>query len=150
MPDGRQRLRNNAVPGRPAWNRPMHAVRPTLLILAALLFAGQPVIAHHSHTDFEREERYALHGTLIEIGWHNPHILLHVNDGTRTVRIEWITIAGADKTGAAAERFRPGQEIVVIGSRHRDPEVAVMTLVKELVLPTQDWRWISPSLPSIR
>jgi hypothetical protein len=112
-----------------------------LLTLTYAPLAG----AHHSYADYERDERYAFSGTLTDVQWGNPHILLFVSDGAHELRIEWVTTAGADRTGVLREQFSPGDRITVIGSRNRNPEVKIMTLVKELVMTEKDWRWVSPS-----
>jgi hypothetical protein len=117
--------------------------------IATTLVVAVPVaLAHHSYADFDREQSFELAGIISAVHWGNPHILLTVDAGDHTVRVEWVTTAGADRTGVARERFQPGDHIVVVGSRHRDPEVPVMTLVKELRLPLHDWQWLSPSIGS--
>jgi hypothetical protein len=113
-------------------------------MLVALLSA--PLAgAHHSYADFEPDERYVFSGTLTDVEWGNPHILLFISDGARTMRVEWITTAGADRTGVIREQLAPGSRISVTGSRHRDHDIAIMTQVKELEMPAQDWRWAPPS-----
>ncbi len=61
------------------------------------------------------------------------------------MRIEWITIAGADKTGVAESQIQAGDQLTIIGSRNRNSDVHTMTVIKELVMPAKDWQWISPS-----
>lgn len=114
--------------------------------MATTLLAAIPAaLAHHSYADFDREQSVEVAGLITEVQWGNPHILLTVATGERSIRVEWVTTAGADRTGVARERFQRGDHLVVVGSPHRDPEVPVMTLVKELRLPRQDWQWLSPS-----
>lgn len=129
----------------------MHATH-IKVVLTGILLAGCAGLAqaHHSYEDYIREERYEFSGVITEVHWGNPHILLTVSSGTENMRIEWITTAGADKTGVAREQLAVGESLTVIGSRNRDPDTHVMTLVKELAMPASAWRWISPSLPSIR
>lgn len=123
---------------------------PTLLLVSALACACAPVIAHHSEADFVRDEHYSLDGIITAVQWSNPHILLTVRNGGQLIRVEWVTTAGAERTGVARERLVPGNRIVVTGSRHRNPEARTMGLIKELAMPAQDWRWISPSLKRTR
>jgi hypothetical protein len=73
-----------------------------------------------------------------------PHIMFVVNDGSQDVRVEWVTVNGADRTGVQRSQFEVGDEFVVIGSRHRDPDMLVMTVLKEMRLPKKNWEWITP------
>jgi hypothetical protein len=120
------------------------------MILSALLCCTPPAFAHHSYAGFDPDERTVFEGTLTDISWGNPHILFTVDDGTTAMRIEWITVSGAIKTDVNSSRFQTGEHLVVIGSRNRDPEIHVMTAIKELRLPAHDWQWISPSVQEKR
>ena len=115
------------------------------VIIVALLWAARPVLAHHSYADYDRTERYALRGIITDIHWANPHILFTVNDGASDTRIEWITLTGAEKTSVAQDQFTVGDEVVVIGSRNRNPAVNIMTVIKELHLPAKNWQWVVPT-----
>ncbi len=101
--------------------------------------------AHHSYADYEPDERYVFSGTLTELQWGNPHILLFVSDAERTMRIEWITVTGAELTQVEKTQFSTGERIVVTGSRNRDSKVPIMTLIKQIELPDDRWRWERPT-----
>src|SRR5690606_31121342 len=106
----------------------LHAI----LFCVATLPCPSLLQAHHSPADFDRNDSHELRGVLVGLSWSNPHILLTVeHEGQRTL-VEWITTAGTERTGADRERFVPGSRIVLIGSRHRDPARAEMSLVREL------------------
>lgn len=111
----------------------------TLPVLLCAPLAG----AHHSYANFEREES-VFSGTLVEVHWVNPHILLSISDGARVMQVEWMTLTGAEVTGVSSTQFTLGKRIVVTGSRHRDPELALMSLVKEVELTDDNWRWNPP------
>lgn len=115
------------------------------VLIVLLLWATHPVLAHHSYADYDRAERYTLRGTLTDIHWANPHILFTVNDGEHDMRIEWITLTGAEKTAVAREQFTVGDEVMVIGSRNRNPDVQIMTVIKEIQLPAKNWQWLLPT-----
>ncbi|MDR0781831.1 MAG: hypothetical protein LBF16_14280 [Pseudomonadales bacterium] len=119
--------------------------------MLSILLCGSPaVLAHHSYAGFDPEERSVFEGTITGIFWGNPHILLDLDDGNTSMRIEWITVTGARQTGVGAERFHTGDRLSVIGSRNRNPDIHVMTAIKALRLPADDWQWISPSLQEKR
>lgn len=121
-------------------------MRPRAPWLVALLAASCAPLAgaHHSYAGYDPDEHYVFTGKLTGIEWGNPHILLSVSSGERTMRIEWMTLTGAAKTGVTREQFTPGERIVVTGSRNRDPDVAIITMIKQIDLPDDAWRWTRP------
>ena len=127
-------------------------LKPALLLLIVMSAAGfsGSLSAHHSYADYERDQRLEFTGTVTEVRWGNPHILFDVSDGTEVMRIEWVTTAGADKTGVAQLQIQVGDQLTVIGSRHRNPDIHTMTLIKELSMPAKNWQWISPSVTASR
>lgn len=114
-------------------------IRHCITILLALCAA--PAGAHHSYADFDTETRFVLSGTLTDVQWTNPHILLFVSDGQRTWRVEWVTITGADVTAVSREQFTPGEAITLVGSRHRNAAVPVVARVQQINLPDDNWHW---------
>ena len=100
--------------------------------------------AHHSYAGYDPAERYVFSGTVTEIQWGNPHILLFVSDGAQTLKLEWMTLNGAEVTGVAREQFSVGERITVTGSRNRNPEIAIITIIKQIDLPDDGWTWKRP------
>jgi hypothetical protein len=126
--------------------------KAVLLLLALMSIAGfcGPLLAHHSYADYELDERYEFAGTITAVRWGNPHILFDVSNGNELMHIEWVTTAGADKTGVTAQHIEVGDRITFIGSRNRNPDVHTMTLIKKIVIPQKNWEWISPSVTRAR
>ena len=109
------------------------------------LLCAQSAGAHHSYANFDQDKPFVFSGALVEVQWGNPHILLLIDNGTETMRVEWITVPGADRTGVTREQFSVGDQLTVTGSRHRDPDTAIMSLVKELQVPDRDLHWVAPT-----
>lgn len=123
---------------------------PSLFAVMLGVCCSGPLFAHHSYADYEREQRFEFAGTVTAVRWGNPHILFDVSDGTEVMRIEWVTTAGADKTGVAEQQIQAGDQLTVVGSRNRNPDVHIMTVIKELSMPAKNWRWLSPSIVASR
>jgi hypothetical protein len=119
----------------------MRRVILALLMLPCAPFAG----AHHSYAEFETDKASSFSGTVTDVQWRNPHIQLLVSNGIRTMRVDWVTVTGAERTGVSAERFSPGDRIVVTGARHRDPEQSIMSVIKQIDLPDANWQWKPPA-----
>ena len=114
-------------------------------IVFTVVFSATPGQAHHSYADYDADKLTVFAGTITEVYWGNPHILLTVNDGQQDMRIEWITTTGAIKTNVAQDRFSAGEHIIVTGSRNRHPERRIMTRIVSLQLPDKHWQWVIPS-----
>ena len=121
---------------------------PGLFLLVLLL--PTTAAAHHSYADYLRDESFEFSGTITEVLWANPHIIFTVTDNNAAMRVEWITTVGANRTGVSREQLAVGNQITVTGSRNRDPDKKIMTLVSELAMPGHDWLWVSPSQMSTR
>jgi hypothetical protein len=53
---------------------------PALLIFFAVLFAAGPLPAHHSPSAvFDMEKRFTVAGTLTQVDWINPHIVVFMD-----------------------------------------------------------------------
>ena len=117
---------------------------PGCIVLLATVCA-LPAGAHHSDADYDTKTSFTLTGTLMDVQWNNPHILLFVAADAYTYRIEWITLTGAAVTGVSREQFTPGEPIVVVGSHHRDPDTAVIARIQQIYLPADSWQWQVPA-----
>jgi hypothetical protein len=115
-----------------------------MLVALPLLFCAPLAGAHHSYAEYETDAPSVFSGTVTDVQWRNPHIQLTVSDGVRSMRVDWVTITGAERTGVTADRISTGDRIVVTGARHRDPEQAIMSVIKQIELPDAAWEWKVP------
>ena len=116
------------------------------VILALLMLLCAPLAgAHHSYAEYETDKPSAFSGTLTDVQWRNPHIQFVVSDGVNTLRVDWVTVTGAERTGVSPEQFPLGARIAVTGSRHRDPSQAIMSVIQQIDLPDANWQWKPPA-----
>jgi uncharacterized protein DUF6152 len=96
------------------------------VVLAALLYDGSPVRAHHAFgSEFDANSPVLLKGKIAKIEWVNPHTWIHVeiqkDDGAKEV---WMVEGGSPNTllrrGANKNTFPEGTEVVVDGYQARD------------------------------
>jgi hypothetical protein len=113
-------------------------MRSAIVLLAAMVVIGvvtgaAGVGAHHSITAvYDRSRQVRLDGTVVEFALVNPHpfLVIDVKDGRDAGqwrgemdnRFELVAI------GVAANTFRPGDRIVVTGSRSRTETRALYIL----------------------
>ena len=96
------------------------------VVLAALLYDGSPVKAHHAFgSEFDANSPVLLKGKIAKIEWVNPHTWIHVeikkDDGAKEI---WMVEGGSPNTllrrGANKNTFPEGTEVVVDGYQARD------------------------------
>jgi hypothetical protein len=104
----------------------MGARRTVWVVLAGLLLAATPVLAHHSfRAQYDENQPVTLTGTVTKVTWKNPHVLLNldVKDGTGKVtnwELELGSPNGLMSQGWKVDSLRPGAQVTVTGSRARD------------------------------
>jgi hypothetical protein len=67
----------------------MSTVRALFLALAAAMVAGAPIAAHHGRgATFDMKKQLTLKGTVSQVKWQNPHVLISIDvpgDGGQVV-----------------------------------------------------------------
>jgi uncharacterized protein DUF6152 len=89
-------------------------------VVAGLLIASHPVVAHHGAAAFENDpaKRLVLKGTVVEWLWANPHTLLQFDTkGTDGQTVRWVVEASnppdMQNRGWSIKSFKPGDEVTV-------------------------------------
>lgn len=112
----------------------MRIVSARLFLLALLAGAEMPALAHHSLNGvYERSGNTPLEGTVREFRYVNPHPVLVIDvtvagdegdeggDGTaESWELEMDNRGELARIGFTAETFRPGERVLVRGSRALD------------------------------
>jgi hypothetical protein len=101
-------------------------VRTGALIVGILLAVGAPAAGHHSIAGvYDRNQTVTLEGTISEFHLVNPHAYLTIvvdgDDGRpQTWKLEMDNRYELVDVGVKPDTLRPGDRIVVRGSRARD------------------------------
>ena len=100
-----------------------HAVR--MICTAAGLLAAGAATAHHSFAMFDQARQLALHGTIHEFQWTNPHswIFLDVTDPdgtTATWQVELNSPNNLKRQGWKSDALKPGDKVTVVLNPLRD------------------------------
>ena len=96
------------------------------LLVAALLAAAAPVVAHHAFSaEFDATKPVRLQGVITKMEWINPHSWMHVDvtndDGTVD---SWMVEAGPPgalvRRGWRKDSVQPGTEVFIEGYQALD------------------------------
>lgn len=120
------------------------------LPLLALLTAAS-AFGHHGYADYNRDAPVVLEGTVQNVMWANPHVVITIQTEDKgEYSIEWRAVLQLARTGVTAVPVKQGDHIVVTGSLNRNPERHILTLVREIHRPSDGWHWEDPRYPSAK
>lgn len=90
------------------------------VFVASLLTVTAPLVAHHGRgATYDMKKELSLKGTVTEVLWRNPHIVIFVDakDGNGNVvkwTIEHSNITTLAKQGYGKNALKPGQEVTAV------------------------------------
>jgi hypothetical protein len=91
-----------------------------------LVLAAAPAAAHHSFAaEFDADQPITLRGHVTRVAWTNPHVWIYINVKDASGKfVNWGFEMGAphlvQRQGWSREMVKPGDELIVAGSRARD------------------------------
>lgn len=118
-------------------------MRASAFVVAAAIVvvsAASVVRAHHSYAEFDVERTVTIHGTIENILFANPHVVLKVRAGDATLyTATWNAARQLTRQGVSATRLNVGDAVVVIGSPSKIS--AEVSKLVEVSRPSDRWAW---------
>jgi len=115
------------------------------LAAAAMLGVAGTALPHHSYPLFDRCEAFSGEGEIESMEWANPHVVLYGRSADASVyRVEWFSAFRLARSGIHDGALSVGDQVVISGSEHNDPEINIVTLRTEVRRPSGDWGWSRP------
>jgi hypothetical protein len=112
----------------------------------AVLACAAGLWAHHGYAEYDRNAPVTLEGTIKDVLWANPHVVLKLETGTKgEYSIEWGAVFQLARTGITAVPVKEGDRLIVTGSINRNPGKRILTLVQEMHRPADGWHWENPN-----
>jgi hypothetical protein len=119
------------------------AIRLSLAALAALTLTAT-ASAHHGYSEYDRCEFATVEGEILRLEWGNPHVLLSLKAADTTYRVEWAAVDQLRRSNVEDGTLKAGDRVVIIGSKNRNPELNVITLLTSVSRPSDGWSWSRP------
>lgn len=108
----------------------------------ATITGSLPVDAHHSYAQYDACADFTLTGKVTNVSWSNPHVVLVVDaDYGVSYRIEWGSIVQLKQGGVTDGDLAVGDELTILGSRNKDPDIKIVTMLRQVSRPSDDWNW---------
>ena len=116
----------------------------TPVLLAAIVLAAPPAVAHHSFAMFDVQKEVTLSGTVREFQWTNPHSWLQVEVERGGAKVEYSIELGSpnsmSRRGWRRTTFKPGDRITLAMNPMRDGSLGG-ALVYAIDPQGQRWAW---------
>ena len=112
-------------------------------ILGILVLAGISARAHHGHTDFLLDQTVTIEGTLVELRYANPHVVLKMRTAEGVVySAEWQAASWLQyHAHVMLTTLRVGDHLVVSGAPSRDPASRELVRLKLVRRPRDGWTY---------
>jgi hypothetical protein len=95
----------------------MKRIITAVIVVTALCFGAQGILAHHSAAMFDAEKVKELSGTIKEFQWKNPHVWIQLNVQNAGAKEEWSIEGGGpnslSRQGWRPTTFKPGDVVAI-------------------------------------
>lgn len=112
-------------------------MKPVMFAALGLLMAAGPALAHHPFaSEFDAQAPVTLTGTVMQVDWNDPHVVIHVavKDGGQTR--DWSMQAASPDTmknkGWTQAMLKQGEQITVEGYRAKSEPFVMAARMIEL------------------
>lgn len=120
-------------------------------VIVILVLAGVSARAHHSYADFRLDQKVTVEGTLDELKYANPHVVLKIRTAEGIVySAEWQAASWLQfYAHVTLTTLRAGDHVIVTGAPSRDPASRALVRLKEVRRPSDGWTYQVVPEPSI-
>ena len=117
--------------------------RVLLAIVASTLLTGTPSLAHHSYADFDLQRTASVEGTISQVLYANPHVMLTIITPDRaTYTAEWANVRTLEAGGVTERTLAIGDRVIVSGNPSRVAENRRLSRLSEVRRPADGWQWV--------
>jgi hypothetical protein len=112
-------------------------------VVGILVLAGTSARAHHAHAGFLLDHTATVAGTLQELRYANPHVVLKIRTADGVVySAEWQAASWLQfHAHVGLTTLRVGDQLVVTGAPSRDPESHELVRLKQVRRPRDGWTY---------
>jgi hypothetical protein len=112
-------------------------------VIGILVLASISARAHHGHADFLLDQTVTVEGTLKELRYANPHVVLKIQTAEGVVySAEWQAASWLQyHAHVMLTTLRVGDQLVVSGAPSRDPESRELVRLKQVRRLRDGWTY---------
>ena len=112
-------------------------------VVVFVVLASVSTLAHHGYPDFLLNQRVTVDGTLEELHYANPHVVLKIRTTDRVLytaewqAASWLLL----KAHVMLTTLRVGDHLTVIGAPSRDPAAHEVVRLNEVRRASDGWTY---------
>lgn len=113
------------------------------VVVGILVLTGISARAHHAHTDFLLDQTVTIEGTLQELRYANPHVVLKIRTADGVVySAEWQAASWLQyHAHVLLTTLRVGDQLVVSGAPARDAASRELVRLTQVRRPRDGWTY---------
>ena len=118
-------------------------IRTLPAVIVILVLAGISAQAHHGYPNFLLARMVSVQGTLEELRYANPHVVLKIRTAEGVVySAEWQAASWLQfHAHVTLTTLRVGDQVIVSGAPSRDPASHELVRLKEVRRPRDGWAY---------
>jgi hypothetical protein len=117
-------------------------MRSSMIAIALSLVLSVALGAHHSYTAFDRNRTVTVAGTVEDVRFANPHVVMTLRPSQApALTVTWQSLYQLAGAGVTAEMVSVGAQLTISGSPALDPARRELTLIRMVENATDGWRW---------
>jgi hypothetical protein len=117
--------------------------RLLVAVVGSTLLSGMAPLAHHSYADFDLQRTVSVEGTVSQVLYANPHVVLTIATPDRaSVTAEWANVRALEGGGVTEGTLKVGDSVIVSGNPARDPANRRLARLSEVRRPADGWQWV--------
>lgn len=129
----------------------VRSVSSALMMIVAIGLSATTTLAHHSHPDFLTSQDATVEGTVEQIDYKNPHVVITLRAADSAVyMIEWQgaqwlrdhpELVSPLEAPVQRDTLKPGDFIAVTGAPAHDSSLHELVVLKRVERPVDGWLW---------
>jgi hypothetical protein len=123
------------------WRFPMKVQLPgpPAVLAVLLLLVAVPIFAHHGAASYDISKMTTLKGTITDIKWMNPHVVIDIEVNTSAGQsekyiVESVSPLGLSRNGWTKDLLKTGDQITVTGNLSKNGTHILR--LKKIVFPS--------------
>ena len=116
--------------------------RTVLAVIGATIILGGSALAHHSYGSFFLDQSASVEGSIQQLRFANPHVVLTIRTSDETeYTATWAAADRMERDGVTRTTLKIGDRVIVTGAPPRDPASHELMPLWEIRRPRDGWVW---------
>jgi hypothetical protein len=122
-----------------------------LIVTGVMLLLAGSVSAHHGYASYNRTETMTIEGTLVDMQYRNPHVVLRIQTEKGVFyTATWDSALSLRHSCVDVSTLKVGDRLVVSGAPPVDITQHQLALLTAVRRPSDGWLWLKSAYSQVR